>query len=148
MDKKQALLLSLLAADEDGTISGRTRLQKLLFLAQEDFSEPLDTGYEFYAYDYGPFSKELLDDIESLERDGLVSERNIDLGHGEKYIYEIEPDGQAALERFLEGLTEPERAEIIDRAELVESNFNGIALSRLLEFVYNQYESYTEESVL
>lgn len=149
MDKRQALLLALLNADDEGTISGRTRLQKLVFLAQEEFSDALDLSeYEFYPYHYGPFSKELLNDIEALERAGLVSERNVDLSRGEKYIYELEDDGKDELRQFLSTLPRSERQDIEERAKLVETNFNDISVSRLLEYVYNQYESYAEESVL
>ena len=149
MNKRQALLLALLAADDEGTVSGRTRLQKLVFLAQEEFSDDLNASeYEFYPYHYGPFSKDLLNDIEALEQAGLVSERNIDLQRGEKYIYELEDDGRDELRQFLSTLSPSDRQEIEERAELVETNFNDISVSRLLEYVYNQYESYAEESVL
>lgn len=146
MNDKRALVLSLLDADEDGRISGRTRLQKLVFLAQKEFDDPLGSEFEFYPYHYGPFSKELLDIVEDLEEKGYISEKQVDLPRGEKYIYDLEEDGEQALEDYIDD--NPGSKDIEERAERVESHFNNISVSRLLEYVYNQYESYTEKSVL
>ena len=50
---------------------GHTYLQKLLYILQEVFS--LDLGYKFKLYHYGPYSSELLGDIELLNHNGSIA---------------------------------------------------------------------------
>ena len=70
-------------------ISGITRLQKLLYLLQEErHIVPSGDGFEFEAYKAGPYSAKLYDDLEFLE--------NLDLVRSE----------------ITGGVTEPEAAEI------------------------------------
>ncbi|WP_434565308.1 DUF4065 domain-containing protein [Thermoanaerobacterium thermosaccharolyticum] len=43
---------------------GRTALVKLIYILQEKFNVPI--GYDFSLYTYGPFAKEILDDLDYL----------------------------------------------------------------------------------
>ena len=49
---------------------GKTALQKLVFLLQEIYGA--DFGYEFELYSYGPFTAELLGDLDVVEQLGAV----------------------------------------------------------------------------
>jgi uncharacterized protein YwgA len=54
-------------------IGGITRLQKLLFLLQQEAGlEPTGDGFDFAAYKAGPYSEKLYDDLEFLENLGLI----------------------------------------------------------------------------
>ncbi len=54
-------------------IGGITRLQKLLYLLeQEEHLTPTEGGFEFTAYKAGPYSSKLYDDLEFLENLGLL----------------------------------------------------------------------------
>jgi uncharacterized protein YwgA len=54
-------------------ISGITRLQKFLYLLQEEgHVSPNGDGFEFEPYKAGPYSAKLYDDLEFLENLGLV----------------------------------------------------------------------------
>ncbi len=54
-------------------IGGITRLQKLLFLLQQEHGLKLSgEGFEFSAYKAGPYSSKLYDDLEFLENLGLI----------------------------------------------------------------------------
>lgn len=73
---RRDLALLLLAAAPRGKqpepIGGITRLQKLLFLLeQEENIVPLD-GFDFQAYKAGPYSARLYDDLEFLENLNLI----------------------------------------------------------------------------
>ncbi len=80
-DRRIVLLLLLYVPGPKGTeaepIRGRTRLQKLLFLAKEDYGlGGVFEGFpEFEPYKYGPFSSELYDDLDFLENLGLITTR-------------------------------------------------------------------------
>jgi len=67
-------------AGDGEPIEGRTRLQKLVFLMQKRLEEagedPLQSDdYEFIPYDYGPFSKELYDDLDETIARGRACHR-------------------------------------------------------------------------
>ncbi len=72
---RRNLLLLLVGLDADATgLGGLTRLQKLLFLLEEEEGLKLaEGGYEFEAYKAGPYSPELYDDLEFLENLGLLT---------------------------------------------------------------------------
>jgi uncharacterized protein YwgA len=71
---RRNLLLLLVGLDSDPAgLGGITRLQKLLFLLEEEEGlKPTEGGYEFEAYKAGPYSPELYDDLEFLENLGLL----------------------------------------------------------------------------
>jgi len=65
MDRRDVLLALL--EDPATPIVGTTRLQKLVFLAQnEGVSKDAQAGFDFEAYRFGPYSYSLTDDIEML----------------------------------------------------------------------------------
>lgn len=68
------LLLLLVGLGSDSTgLGGITRLQKLLFLLEEEEDlRPTAAGYEFEPYKAGPYSPKLYDDLEFLENLGLL----------------------------------------------------------------------------
>jgi hypothetical protein len=71
---RRNLLLLLIGLDSDPSgLGGITRLQKLLFLLEEEEGlKPTEGGYEFQAFKAGPYSPELYDDLEFLENLGLL----------------------------------------------------------------------------
>jgi hypothetical protein len=60
-------------------IQGTTRLQKLLFLIEQEAGVKATDGkdFEFSAYKFGPVSKELYDDLEKLENLGLLEAKGV-----------------------------------------------------------------------
>ena len=74
---KRNLIFLLLGLDPDGSIcegiGGITRLQKYLFLLnEEEHVPPSGQGFEFKAYKAGPYSSKLYDDLEFLENLGYI----------------------------------------------------------------------------
>src|SRR2546427_7286069 len=59
-------------------IRGITRLEKLIFLLLKESGFESQTGGEFSyeAYDYGPYSGELVDILDALKGEGLVRSRH------------------------------------------------------------------------
>ncbi|WP_276298819.1 hypothetical protein [Halorussus lipolyticus] len=142
MTSKEFLPLAILNSAEEGRVEGRTRFQKLIFLIQNDFNVP--EKFDYIPYDYGPFSKELCEEIERLERQGFVKRRQEQIPNGKKYLYNLTDEGRAHFQQLED--SEPEEAK--EAAETVEQTFNDVPISRLLEYVYNNYPDYAEESVL
>jgi len=76
IDRRNVVLL-LVGMNPGGEIGegigGITRLQKLLYLLeQEEHLTPTEGGFEFTAYKAGPYSSKLYDDLEFLENLGLL----------------------------------------------------------------------------
>jgi hypothetical protein len=76
IDRRNVVLL-LVGINPGGEIGegigGITRLQKLLYLLeQEEHLTPTEGGFEFSAYKAGPYSSKLYDDLEFLENLGLL----------------------------------------------------------------------------
>lgn len=147
---KRLLPLSLLYEADNHQIQGRTRMQKLVFLTQQRLDDEGLQPYRYIAYDYGPFSKDLLDALEEYDEKGLVERRTERTWDGSnKYIYQLTPDGKRNFER---NLRESDDAEEIERIRGTSSNvideFNKMSISKLLDYVYDHYPSYAENSVL
>ncbi|ACB40085.1 Panacea domain-containing protein [Pyrobaculum neutrophilum] len=71
---------------------GRTRLMKMLFLVDMYAGEGLGrslTGVDWFRWKFGPFSREVLDVLDELEKEGLVA---VDLGPERRYIALAEPE--------------------------------------------------------
>lgn len=149
MRRRQLLPLVLLGAEDEEPVEGRTRLQKLMFLIQkrmEEQGDPLDWAYPFRAYDYGPFAKELYDDLDRLRRRGLVEERERHLDDDViQYDYVLTPKGREFVREELEGRRPDGLAKT---AEAIKHDFNDVPLQQLIDYVYTEFPEYAENSVL
>lgn len=147
MQDRILLTLTLLDGKSGHALEGRTRLQKFLFLIQqrlEDRGESSEDYYNFVAYDYGPFSKEIYDDIESLIDRGLVAEEAKKLDDGViKYDYRLTEKGETYIANSKEQLGS--RLDIVSQ---VKEEFGDQTLQELIDYVYDEYPEYAKNSVL
>jgi len=147
---RKLLPLALMHVGDGEPIEGRTRLQKLVFLMQKRLEElgedPLQSDdYEFIAYDYGPFSKELYDDIDETIARNMVEDREEDLGEDKvKYDYEIQENGKQWVR---EQLSEEQAHRVLELAEEIKDEYGDVSLSDLIEEVYSRYPKYAENSI-
>jgi uncharacterized protein len=179
LNRKDLLLLLLFAAgssgDEGEPIDGRTRLMKLLFILQHDYpaGKSLDTKrtYNFQAYHFGPFSKELYNDLEFLENVGLVQASSqgdaspIDQQEEEKVVEDIaigdvEEEGSLLFEQERYKLTPhgmdwvqknliPEAPELLMTSiHDIKSKFAPLPLTSLLRYVYSKYPEFAQNTKL
>jgi hypothetical protein len=74
VDNRKDLLLLVLAAADGAPVVGVTRLQKYLYLLQDQmgWGSRLRSKYDFRAYDFGPFDDQLYADLDFLENVGLI----------------------------------------------------------------------------
>ncbi len=106
-NRKDILLLLLYTPGVTGSvndpISGRTRLTKMLFLFREEALQHFRAGteinaetfYEFFAWDFGPFSTQVYDDLLFFLLRGFVEAANAASD-------EVLPEEAAEWERWTE----------------------------------------------
>jgi uncharacterized protein YwgA len=123
------LLLSLLYEAKNKLITGKTRLQKLLFLLQEE--QIKSQVFTFKAYKYGPYSEEVDNTIESLSFKDFIKVDNSAVSLSNR--------GKELIETKLES----KYSTIIEKAKAITSNFGSLNDELLLLYVYTKYPQYT-----
>jgi uncharacterized protein YwgA len=114
---------------------------KLVFLSQMEASGAVEelTGssqpYRFTKYLYGPFSSDLLRDLDSLYSKGLIDQNAISMDQEGKVIqwqYKLTPGGMAlAL-----GLMKTHASEVL---HALVRKYGTSSTQELLRYVYTQY---------
>jgi uncharacterized protein YwgA len=147
-------------------IRGITRLEKLLFLLLKEAGFEKKTSGElvFEAYDFGPYSGEVVDILDALKADGLVAGRVEELqsysevvdglmvsGRYEESaaekprtveIYALTERGKRVGDALFTGLAPEERRAL----QSIKKRFNAIELNELLEYVYKRYPGMIRKS--
>lgn len=146
MIDRQLLPLALLCASEGQEIRGRTRLQKMVFLIQKEFSDSdeLPGEYNYIPYDYGPFAKKLYDDIDFLEERDVIDEDQETVDDKVVYYYSLGSNADT----YLDNWSQEEIERVLELAEEIKDRFNDVPLPALLDYVYSEYPDYAENSVL
>jgi len=131
-----------------GTVRGKTKLQKLIFLMQEDLRKhlPGEEYYDFKPYYYGPFSKELLDDAELLVLQGLVEIREelVEV-NGEEVtmpIYGLTNIGKGEAEKVLRQLHRELPLHVLEAVMKNIAYYNKLSAKKLTEIVHRTYPEY------
>ena len=139
MDKKDYILGILRLAKDLNVEVTATRFQKTVFLVQKELGREL--GYKFVPYYFGPFSKELQDDVYKLKRQGLVDVEEMAVEDlitgalvGFKKVYKI-TDKAPAVE-----LDEELKNFVTEKLK--------VPLHDLLRYVYVKYPEYTAVSLI
>jgi uncharacterized protein YwgA len=186
MNKKELsgkdFLLSLLYCPgrdnkENEPILGRTRLTKMVFLFEKEikkeFFNDIDiTLPNFDSYNFGPFSKELFDDLSFFVSIGFIrtEETSIPISNVEKKEIEMALDDdwedagfEKAEQEFVEleyslspyglkyvveniwGILSDIQKENLKK---FKQQINAISLDSLLRYVYNKYPNYTDKSII
>jgi type I restriction enzyme, S subunit len=117
-----------------------TSLMKYVFLLQKEGT----TGqalYHFVPYKYGPFARELYQDLEALAADGLVT---VSVADEERTEISLASSKHALTEEAIAQLPEDLRADI---AAIVE-HYGDLHHNELLTTVYQRFPAYAAKSRL
>ncbi len=172
-------LLLLLYLNNKEPINGAVRLTKMMFLFNEQIAPALkNKGLDseklphFIAYNYGPFSKDVYDQIElfsginfvktinlntqeqMIDVDDVVESEFIDecylddneLKNDNKYLqYAITEYGSGFVESELLAEINEEQRYIL---EAFKNKITTMPINQLLYYVYTKYPDYTENSII
>ena len=133
-----------------GRIKGVTRLNKIVFLLQEEFGL---NGYSFSASKYGPWSGELADSIDELEKKGLVK-----IEEFSDPIYSFMQENPAKIitasdslmgrgRRVFEDISAKNKTIGAEMRRRVRS-YNSVPITYLLAYVYMKFPSFALNSAI
>jgi len=116
-----------------------TIVMKNMLLLQEEQKVPL--GYNFVPYKYGPFSKEVYEDLEALERAMLVVRarrgRNV-----ERQETAIDQEAAEDVKQLLETVPQDKRQAV----EELMQRYGSMGFEQLLDYVYAKYPQFAVQS--
>lgn len=104
-----------------------------------------EPAYDFVPYKYGPFAKELYDDLEALAASGLVRAEHPPKGKGtlrektEIYLVQNQTD---TIHDLVDSLSPKVRLAV----DAVIGEYGNLSQNRLLDMVYRRYPEYTVNS--
>ncbi len=121
---------------DNESVPSLTHLQKEMFLLQRilPYSQ-IEYRYEFAPLWYGPFSKELSIDVNSLQDDGLLT---AEIG------ITLSPAGFRKASSLWHQIDDEHRTVVIQ----VKERFNRMSLEELLDYVYNHFPKLAKKSAL
>jgi len=124
-----------------GVLRGRTRLQKLVFLSQQELKSKVD--YDFRKAPFGPLSYELYSVMEQLYGMNFVNEdTDVTDSGNEVIIYELTKEGEEFLDFGLsKNLIAPSLRNAINR---VFEQYGDMPYVELLDKVHTDYPDYVE----
>lgn len=146
---RQIFPLFLAHARSREPIAGRTRLQKMMFLLQQQLKN-IPQNYNFHAYDYGPYSSNLQSDVDNLIVEGYLQEIKMEMMDGKyMYRYQITNEGSDLVNSLLRSrkLKKYGLKGIYKHCEQVKGEANHMNLNDLLKDVYTRFPDYAKFSV-
>jgi|SRR6266581_4041407 len=90
------LILALI--EELDTVEGRTMMQKIVFILRSEFNK--FRGFRFSLHYYGPFSRDLADELDNLRLSGLLEEVPMRWGDTVRYDIRLTEAGKRKLRRI------------------------------------------------
>jgi uncharacterized protein YwgA len=123
-------------------IVGKTRLQKELFLVHKSLRSAGFSlkSYSFKPYHYGPYCKDIYQDIDWLVNKGIVEERSVQSSYsGIISMYVLTPQGVEQTQRLILDMDLEEAFNIIQEDK---NKYNSMDVVDLVEFTHKVYPEY------
>ncbi len=182
LKKEDLLLLFLYSEGTSKTvnepITGRTRLVKLMFVFTKEYYQPFCKDKclieevnlpDFFAWKYGPMSKDVLQDIEFFKKinflktedikealafeeaeelSSLTEENYLEDSEELEYVqerYSLTDTGIKFVEQKIMPLLGDQQRVLIKE---LKKRFNEAPLRKILQYVYRKYPKYREKSLI
>ena len=126
-------ILLLLNVDNQKPIEGNLFIQKEMFLIVKEVYSGIEKELQFVAYNYGPFSQQLVNLLEELEENSLIKINN----SKENNQYMITEKGKTYINNKIFS------NEIIQKIHNLKIGSNKLGYKGLLRYVYFTYPEYT-----
>jgi len=124
----------LMALERLGKIVTKTKLQKLIFLVQEEAQ--IIGGYNFRKHYYGPHSHHLTLDVELLAQNDYIN-KDYAVGINRNYnIYRATKKGNSL---FKENFCPKSDPDLMEKAQNIVDKYGNCSYKELTEYVYKKY---------
>ncbi|MBW2974901.1 hypothetical protein KY366_04250 [Candidatus Woesearchaeota archaeon] len=133
-NQKEAILRVF---DSMKEIHGKTFIQKLFYILSRQIKGL--ALFEYFPYNYGPFSKELNQSVNQLIIEGYIQERKV----GDYFLYQITDKGKKEA-KSQKNIGEKEQKAILQLCKHVKH----YTPRQILEYVYRKYPETTVNSLL
>jgi uncharacterized protein YwgA len=120
--------------DNEG-IPSRTHLQKEMFLLLKETVFQKEDWYKFVPHYYGPFSRELDNDLNELVASGLVNEST---------GFALTPEGFKDADALWNTLDQSHKTALSS----IKERYNRLTSEKLLDYVYGKYKRYNVKSAV
>ena len=136
------VVLAVLACAEAGHTYSPVQIQKALFILLEEAPDIFDANskFNFQAYDYGPFDKDIYAELEALSREELV-----EIGVNPQLTrktYAVLPEGRRIADALKAGLSEDQ----IEFITEVSSFVRRLSFADLVSAIYKAYPDMKKNS--
>jgi uncharacterized phage-associated protein len=172
-------LLLLLYLNGKEPIEGAVKLTKMMFLFEKQIAPVLkekglesDKLPEFFAYNYGPFSKDIYQQLDLFESINFIQindtysdeelssvdnmsenefvdecyEGNVELKTENNYrVYRITDEGSGYVESELLPVIEEQHKILLEQ---FKKKITDMPIKKLLHYVYTKYPEYTDKSLI
>jgi len=137
---RSELVLAALASGGENAHYEPVQVQKLLFLIDREAADYIDgVRFDFRAYDYGPFDREVYVELDALANQGLV---RIEPRESRR-VYSLSHAGYQAGQQYLADTEEPARGYFRRAADWVRA----LTFSQLVSAIYRQYPDMAVNSI-
>ena|SRR5437867_1430606 len=135
----EKVLAPLLVVGEMHTLTGKTRLQKLMCLVEANLTQgSRSPGYRFQLHYYGPFSFDLAHVVDQLVDQQLLAEQSQVTPSGNiVFSYWVTPEGREFVTEVL--AREPGYEDLARDVARVIHEYGYVSLERLIEKAYEAY---------
>lgn len=139
MERRELIIAALAAAGENAAFAP-VQVQKLFFLLDREAHQLLGgPHFAFAPYDYGPFDRQLYEELERLEWEGLVA-----IDHSRRYrLYRLTSQGYSEGVQELNKVPEPARTFVSRASNWVRS----LNFQQLVAAIYNRYPDMKANSI-
>lgn len=151
--------------ERKGEVRGITRLEKLVFLLEKetDASSFMTEDPVFEAYNFGPFSRKVYQAIDTLSAAGLIEDSAELSRSNDDQIEATRVIGQDVIStpystrdftltdlgrEYHDALLDELPKSLADQAARLRQRFAGWSLRDLISYVYRNYTTYTENSLI
>ncbi len=141
MTRRDWLLLLLGFKGANGAALDPVRIQKGMFLFAQQAEAPDEERYDFEAYNYGPYSFDLRDDLNRLVGEGLAQAEPVPGYTWSRF--RLTEDGYAAA-RVVRDNAE---RDVAKKMFAIKQTVSGKSFNALLRDVYDEYPDYATNSI-
>lgn len=171
VDDAVVLLLGAPSRGESGRIEGITRLEKLLFLLDQEGGAKswMTEDPEFVAYNYGPFTPKVYQAVDTLASAGILDDSATSAANDSDTWEEREAIGTTSAIsgpsesvgnpyttrdfsltergwRYYKALEKEVGPKVVRKIGELKNDFAYLPLNQLVRYVYTNYDKYTVNS--